>query len=123
MKTCEHHYLGPCPTCHASPPPPAEPTTAEMFAEIRAMLAFSYDDDEPAVVYLALLERRMQESPPLAVLVEGFCQEVENAKFSREASTGGGQTVGRLSALEHIQPSAAACLERWARDFREAMKK
>lgn len=76
--TCTHFYAAmatpgwrKCIHCMSTMPPaaesimlggdasPAEPTTAEAFAEIREMLKFAYDDDEPAVIYLTLLERRM----------------------------------------------------------------
>jgi len=107
-------------------PPPAEPTTAEAFDTLKGWLDL-YGKHGTLVAgpqaCLALLERRMQDSPSLAVLVEGFCSEVENAKFSRDARRSGGQTTGTVSPFEHVQPSVAMALERWARDFRDALKK
>lgn len=145
--TCTHFYVAmatpgwrKCIRCMSTMPPaaesimlgtdesPSEPTTAEAFEVVRASVGRypqsdqDARDDQKALSALALLERRMREPPSIAVLVEGFCQEVENAKCSRDARRSGGQTTGTVSPFEHVQPSVASNLERWARDFRDAMK-
>lgn len=76
---------------------------------------------EAGLVALDTLQMALSSNPPLAAMAEAFCSEVEQTALYR--SKKGGQHVGRFGVFEHIQPSAMAALERYARDFRAAMER
>jgi hypothetical protein len=119
--------------CRNDPPESmrAEPSMEEVFAVLRHQVVrlrrkrdwISTNDEHALDAALALLERRMCESPPLAVLVEAFCRDVEAAAASRSTRGRGGQHVPCHNGLGNLPPSAASALGRWARDFRECLER